>query len=124
MDVLRNIENEIVEQLDVTDENSIVRFVQRCRIVIEHDTLDLYSFVLNADVSVPGKNFWLTEEQASSQMNVNFRGAVNSAEAFHSKLLEHKRSFPLQSRLLFDLTNNKQFAGMKAKLEQKNLAEF
>ncbi|CAG7714156.1 unnamed protein product [Allacma fusca] len=48
------------------------------------------SFVLNADVSVPGEFFWVTEEQASSQMNVNFWGAVNTAEAFHSKLLEHK----------------------------------
>ncbi|CAG7822797.1 unnamed protein product [Allacma fusca] len=106
-------------------------------------------------------------------MNVNFWGAVNTAEAFQSQLLEHKSrlivigsdcadyplpgfaiysaskaalqswatalrlevgkygvtvvtfqpgSFPLQSRLLFGLT--KQFAGMKAKLEQKNLAEF
>ncbi|CAG7820442.1 unnamed protein product, partial [Allacma fusca] len=56
-DVLRKTENVIVEQLDVTDKNSIVRFAQRCRIVIEHDTLDLYSLVLNAAVSVPGEFF-------------------------------------------------------------------
>ncbi|CAG7815717.1 unnamed protein product [Allacma fusca] len=49
-------------------------------------------------------------------------GATGRLIVFGSDFTFQPGTFPLQSRLFFDLT--KQFAEMKAKLEQNNLAEF
>ncbi|XP_015120672.1 estradiol 17-beta-dehydrogenase 2 [Diachasma alloeum] len=79
-----------IQEIDITDAESVEHFVEKVREYLERDNLCLRALVNNAGAMVFGEFEWQTDSQIRHQVEVNLLGTMRLTKSMLPLLRQHK----------------------------------